>query len=203
MLLTRPRFRRSRLCTNSHIIVPHVTAAQILNAVLSIGIAAPLRWSGDTLARGRSAEAMRPIQYSTICSFTGVSSPNMIQPPSTPAISGSRFSSLPKFILRCTRTKRWYSATYIPRRVACCRVAVTTLLRRSFGDPEAKSMTITSACGKRIFAPYTIPLRAPFTIVKSEWYLGFSITRSTAACTPLIISIKLLWRPMRGYSCVT
>ena len=62
MLDTRPRLRRSRLLTNSHMIVPHVRAEKIWNAVLSIGRIAPGGWFDDTGARGSMAETMRPAQ---------------------------------------------------------------------------------------------------------------------------------------------
>lgn len=41
-------------------------------------------------------------------------------------------------------------------------------------DPAPNSDTMTSACGKRILAPYTRPLRAPLMIERIGWLLGSS-----------------------------
>lgn len=42
----------------------------------------------------------------------------------------------------------------------------------SLGVPDPNSVTITKACGNRIFAPYTKPFLAPLIIDKIAWFAG-------------------------------
>jgi hypothetical protein len=46
--------------------------------------------------------------------------------------------------------------------------------------------TYTRACGNRTLVPYTAPLRAPLTTVRTSWYRGSRIMRSMAACCQLV-----------------
>lgn len=67
MLLTSPALRFCRRFANSHITVPHVTAAKIWCAVLSIGMGFLAGYESGTGARGSSDARQRAAQYSTIC----------------------------------------------------------------------------------------------------------------------------------------
>lgn len=58
--------------------------------------------------------------------------------------------------------------------MACCRVAVMIFFHLWRVVPAPKSDTMTSACGKRILAPYTKPLRAPLMMERMGWLLGSS-----------------------------